>query len=179
MVAAKRRDLQAVIRSASGLWLEAIATKPSSSPGSEVKVAVTVVSRSGAVEKLSGISSMWSSTAVTTPVEIKENQPVTQELIVQIPASAPISNPYWLNGPIPQQLIGQPEDSPALTVQTRLQIAGKSIEYPVPVLYRSVDRVRGELYQPFIVAPAATVHLHRRCRSSSTRAENLRSRSTE
>ena len=159
LIAAKRRDLQTVIQSASGLWLEAIAAKPTSAPGSEVKVAVTIVSRSGAVETLSKISSPWSTTAPSTPVEVKENQPITQELIVQVPASAAISNPYWLNGPIPQQLIGQPENPPALTVQTRLQIAGETIEYAVPVLYRTVDRVRGELYQPFIVAPAVTVHL--------------------
>jgi LmbE family N-acetylglucosaminyl deacetylase len=161
LIKAKRRDLQEVIRSASGLWLEAIAAKPSASPGSEVKVTMTLVSRSAAVETLSGISSAWGSNTIPTPVEIKENQPVTQELVVHVPPSAPDSNPYWLNGPIPQQMIGQPENSPALTVQTRLQIAGETLEYAVPVLYRTVDRVRGELYQPFIIAPAATVHLSR------------------
>lgn len=155
IVEAKRQELLDVIRAASGLWIEAMAALPAAAPGAEVKLAATVISRSPLPVQVNAIRSAWGSAAPAA--ELKENQPHTTELMVRIPDSHSYTHPYWLNGLIPQTMIGLPKNPPELMVGFDLLIGESSLTFEVPVLHRSVDRVRGELYRDFIVAPPLTI----------------------
>lgn len=87
-----------------------------------------------------------------------------------IPKTAKISQPYWLEKPIDkglfqvdnQQLIGLPENPPALTASYTFDISGQRFTFNRPVVYKSTDPVDGEIYRPFIIQPAVTANLTER-----------------
>ncbi|MEK6755482.1 MAG: NEW3 domain-containing protein, partial [Bacteroidota bacterium] len=58
-----------------------------------------------------------------------------------------------------RDLIGRPENPPALTVKVALASADGRIEVEAPVRFRSVDPVEGEQYRPFEVLPPVTLNL--------------------
>jgi LmbE family N-acetylglucosaminyl deacetylase len=58
-----------------------------------------------------------------------------------------------------QELIGMPENPPALGVYFMVQVNGKRLLYSVPVQYKHTDPVLGELYQPLAVVPPVMVNI--------------------
>ncbi|HZM14386.1 MAG TPA: PIG-L family deacetylase [Candidatus Krumholzibacteria bacterium] len=165
----KSRELEDVIRSCAGLWLEAVATQNTLSPGDSLRVDVTALNRSGAALRLTGLRSETPGLGSSTDTLLAENRPVTLSLRTTVPASLDwhSTQPYWLREPVEGGLhhvadparIGTPENDSALRVTATVTIAGQSIDYSLPVLYRWVDRVRGELYRPVAIAPELTLAL--------------------
>ncbi len=169
-VAVKQAELTEAIRSAAGIWAEAVADAPTVAPGGKVAISATLVARGGFPLTLAAV-------AVQSPAEIREknvaladNQPVKEDFIVTLPADAPCSQPYWLRGPhegglhcaAPPELAGLAEDPPALSVSFRLSAEGVPFELTVPVQYRLRDPVLGERYRPLAVVPPVMVNLAER-----------------
>ncbi|MES2389720.1 MAG: PIG-L family deacetylase [Bacteroidota bacterium] len=80
--------------------------------------------------------------------------------------SSGYTDPYWLRKPGTAGLFSVPAKSEyddnlpentAPSVKVRLNIAGQESEINVPVRYRVVDPVKGELYRPLEVIPAVTL----------------------
>ena len=69
--------------------------------------------------------------------------------------------PYWLRKPgtlgafavDDQQLIGLPENPPAVPVEIVLQVNDQALRYIVDTKYRTVDPVAGEMRRPLVIAP--------------------------
>jgi len=160
----KRREVLEIIRSATGLWLEAIAEDVSATPGGSVKIRLTSINRSDASVRLLSVVSPWSSWTGDAR-ELGINAPEQIELDVVVPQDAAVTQPYWLRRQpgggryevedVP--LIGNAENGPALAFSFRLEVAGYPVRYDVPVLHRRVDPVRGEVYRPFVIEPLVTV----------------------
>lgn len=165
----KARELDEVIRSCCGLWLEAVATAHTLSPGDSLQVDVTAINRSGASLRLSGLRSDPPGLGMEADSVLAENRPATISLKGIVPADLDwrAAQPYWLqqaaDGGLHHvsdpTLIGTPENKPALALTLTVALFGQSIDYTIPVLYRWVDRVRGELYRPLVVAPEVTLAL--------------------
>lgn len=164
----KRAELLEAIRSATGLWIEAIAARPGATPGSAVEVAVTLVNRSSLPLKLLSVNG--ASVSVSPQAELKPNVPLKTDLKITVPATAPYSHPYWLqHSPGPglhrfddARLIGQPDNAPASEIEVSVDIAGEPLRFTVPVVYRWTDRVKGEQYRRFNVVPPATANFDER-----------------
>jgi LmbE family N-acetylglucosaminyl deacetylase len=160
----KRDKLADVIRACAGLWVEATTADPYVTPGSQVKITTTLVNRSDFPLRLSDLG-LVGSQPTEAGVELKNNQPATQELNVTAPAD--YSQPYWLREAPgkglftvkDQLLIGMPENSPPLDVYVSIAAnnGADNFSFDVPVLFRWTDRVRGDLYRPLTVVPAAAV----------------------
>lgn len=158
----KRDELLEAIRSALGLWIEAIAAKPAATPGSTVDVAVTLVNRSSIPLKLVSVSG--ESVSVSPQSELKTNVPLKTELRITVPGNAHYSHPYWLqHNPGPglhrfddARMVGQPDNPPAYEITANVAIDGETLSFTVPVVYRWTDRVKGEQYRRFSVVPPAT-----------------------
>ncbi len=96
-----------------------------------------------------------------------ENNEVTQlKLPVIVPNNYPISNPYWLNK-IPdngmyivedQLLIGKAESEGSIVVSIQIEVAGELIELKSPLVYKTNDRIKGEVLQPLYVVPAVSIN---------------------
>jgi hypothetical protein len=164
----KARELDDVIRACSGLWLEAVARQHTLSPGDSIQVDVTAINRSGTALLLAGVRSEPAGLDSPADSLLAENRPVTLALRSIVPASLNWrTQPYWLREPregglhqvADPALIGTPWNDPALRVTVSVTVSGQSIDYTLPVLYRWVDRVRGELYRPLCIAPEVTLAL--------------------
>ena len=168
----KARELDEVIRACSGLWLEALCTRHTLSPGDSIQVDVTAINRSGAALRLTGIRSATPGLASRADSALAENRPMTLSLRSVVPANLDwrATQPYWLREPVDGglhhvadlELIGTPGNDAALRVTITVTTSGQSIDYTLPVLYRWVDRVRGELYRPVAIAPEVTLALDER-----------------
>jgi LmbE family N-acetylglucosaminyl deacetylase len=165
----KAHELDEAIRSSAGVWLEAIASGSAYSAGDSLKIAVTVINRSATPIRLSGIHMDSPRIVSEADTVLAANQPVTLPLEEIVPQSLDwrATQPYWLRSAADggmhhvaePELIGSPENEPALRVTVSLVLSGQSIDYELPVYYRWVDRVRGELYRPVAITPPVTLGL--------------------
>lgn len=173
----KRRELVNVIRLCAGVWTEAIAqnqpqqgeTGYSGVPGGLVRIAASIVNRSNAQITLKRVLFPFAGDSlVNKPLERGKYQTVV--VTKTIPLSTPISQPYWLESPpeqgafvvADQNMIGAPENPPALVASFVVVIAGEEFALEEPVLHRRTDRVLGETYRPFVVAPPVAVNFSRK-----------------
>ena len=56
-----------------------------------------------------------------------------------------------------EYMIGLPENDAALMTTVELGINGQSFFYEVPVIYKTTDRVRGEVREPFQIVPDVSI----------------------
>ena len=176
-VALKRRELEEVIRSCAGLWLEAIAQQPFVLPGGNVQVSVSILNRSEASVTVAAIEmphgatlrSAADSNATFQHRPLPLNTPLDGAATVTLPEPVDITHPFWLRGRSSEganevatlALLLRAENPPALTVRFDLEIAEQKIEYEVPVLYRWTDRVAGERYRPLEISPPVALRFER------------------
>lgn len=168
-VRAKRQEVQTLIQQCLGLWLESNPADYAATPGSPVVVSINVSNRSTVPVTLVGVrySTGTDSTLNTT---LKPNDMLAFQNRLTIPKTQKISQPYWLEKPIDkglfqvdnQQLIGLPENPPAVSTAFTLDIAGQRFVYTRPVVYKSTDPVDGEVYRPFIIQPDVMANLTER-----------------
>lgn len=168
-VKSKRQEVEQLIRQCLGLWLETNPTDYAATPGETIKLNTNVVNRSDVAVKLLRVQySTGKDTTVSAP--LKANDVVSWSTFVTIPKGEKISQPYWLEKPIikglfqvdNQQLIGLPENPPALTATYTVEISGQSFTFSRPVVFKSTDPVDGEIYRPFIIQPDVTANLNER-----------------
>lgn len=159
----KTKELEAIIASITGLYLEASSENPMANPGSSVTIDIEVLNRSNANIKL---KSMAVGDLITKEMDIALANNVKHDLKfdLQIPYNTRYTNPYWLNkkGTLGMytvenpKLIGHPETPPAFIAHFNLDFDGYPITISKPVIHRYSRPDKGELYQPFEIMPEAT-----------------------
>lgn len=158
----KLGEVDEVIREALGLHLEAAVDHNLYTPGQEMKLSLAAINRSGQPVSLESVEGPFGLGNTAVDSTLKNNQPVSLELKALVPATQPISQPYWLNKDIgyaglfevtDQLKIGLPENASPAEVAVRLSVAGEKITYKVPVFFKKRDPVRGEVHEPVVIAP--------------------------
>ena len=167
-VAHKLKELQDLVTGITGLYLEATANHYALPTGSPAEFTFTAVNRTGAALRLVKLNWPENATKGTDlPVTLADNVPYTTKASFTVPAKARVSQPYWLEKPLPhqgiyhvadQRLVGKPENDPPLTVEAVVEIEGMEFRYTVPVQYKWVDRVDGERFRPVAIVPPATIN---------------------
>jgi LmbE family N-acetylglucosaminyl deacetylase len=165
----KLEELDRAIALATGLWLDSTAERESAIPGAELKLTATALNRSHVPMSLIEVSYEGAprTAAPRTPADLTYNTPVARGDVWKVPADRHYSQPYWLvekaRGGVytvsDQELVGRAESPAALRAHFKLRLDTEEIEYTRPVVYRWVDRVRGELTRPLVVAPPVAIHL--------------------
>jgi LmbE family N-acetylglucosaminyl deacetylase len=163
----KKRELVEVIKECGGLWLDALSSDNFGVPGREIKITASALNRSSYPFRLTKIVSSLGGFDTTLNAQLQSNQPVPIAFALKLPKDLPYTQPYWLVEPaelgayrIPrQELVGQPENLPALVVDMTLISNDGVMTIAVPVRYRGVDPVEGEQYRPFAVIPPVTLNL--------------------
>src|SRR5258705_445069 len=175
LTAAKQRELLEVIRSCAGLWIEALAARPTVTPGARLRVTLSIVNRSDAPLTLERIELPFGATArlaatsradsaahrEVAKLPLAANEPFTAQTEIALPADLPITQPYWLRVPAlkgsyqvaDQGLIGSPDNPPALTARVVVSGFGERIELVTPIVYRWLDPALGDRYRPLEIAP--------------------------
>jgi len=163
LVARKRSELEQVMASCAGLWLEAVSAKPSATGGEGVLVATAALVRTPAAVTLESVSVDETGRVVTRA--LVPNVPATDTLGFTLRGDIPVTQPYWLRLPASPGLfrvadhadLGEPENRPALSASFGLKFAGEPVTFAIPVAYRWVDAVQGERWRSFEVTPPATL----------------------
>jgi LmbE family N-acetylglucosaminyl deacetylase len=151
----KEKEVKDIIAVSAGLWFESYAAEQGYALNDSVKI------RSQAIVR-SSVPVTWKSLSGLTQNKILENGTIASAENSAI--SNKISEPYWLaeNHPVgfykfnDQQLVGNPENQIPVQTTFTFTIAGKDITYDRPVVYKFTDQVRGEIYQPLVIAPPVT-----------------------
>jgi len=166
LVKAKAAELDEVLRTAAGLWVEAIADRQSAAPGDRLTVAAAVVARGRVPLTLESLSLEAVTPAAVCALEqrplgqpLVDNTPRKESFSFTLPADAPLSQPAWLGGPGAETWSGLPESPAPYRLRATFARPEGRFEVTVPVQFRFRDPVLGERYQPLAVVPPALVNL--------------------
>ncbi len=163
----KERELADAIESCGGLWIDALASENSAIPGDEIKVTVVGLNRSSYPFKLGRVALTLGQSDTVVNMALANNQPAQFALPFRVPPSAEYTQPYWFVNRhelgayhvADQRLVGTPENAPPLAARIEIESPDGSFETEVPVRFRAVDPVEGEVYRPFVLAPPVTLSL--------------------
>jgi LmbE family N-acetylglucosaminyl deacetylase len=167
--ARKLVELDETIALCSGLWLDAEADRFTAVQGGKLKVTFTAIDRTASTASDVSVTLNGPAPAQTVRFEgaLKTNQPATKSIELTLPANAPVSQPYWLAKPHSltryeiddQQLIGRADTVPVMLATFSVKAGDQTLSLVRPVRFRYVDKVRGELTRPLVVAPPVALNL--------------------
>lgn len=162
----KKKEIAEIIRSCSGLWLEAIVDDYSITPGSELEVTASVVNRADVPITLENIQISYQNHDSTINAELKNGHLFSVKKKITLPDTIDYTQPYWLQSDDylgiynidSQKLIGLPEEEPKLKAEFNLRIFNADINFTTPLYYRRTDPVDGEIYRKLEIIPPVTVN---------------------
>ncbi len=159
----KHQALDDLILSCAGIWLESAALNQTYALGEEVDVRVQAIVRPG-----SGFSLPVEVTEVLSGASfnLKPNVLASQDRSIA-PKDIAITQPYWLEqkhgigtfNVDDLHKIGMAENKPAVAALFKIRVGDHVIEKSLPVVYKYTDQVKGEIYQPLVIAPPVTATL--------------------
>lgn len=162
----KATACQELILQCAGLWMEAYTTEYSAVPGNEINISVQIIARNPANVQLKSID-FPGQTNKATALQLTQNKLETFEQKETLAKSTPYSAPYWLVQPHSvgmynvndSELIGSPENKNAPKVVYHLSIDGNDFTIERPLVFKSTDPVKGEVYRPFEILPPVTIQI--------------------
>ena len=151
--------LDEMIAACAGLWAEAVVPEASYAVGDSIAVTVNAIYRASAPLKVKASINGKS-------IDLQENHLSSTRYSIKANQTH-ITQPYYLKKEHPigyyvidkQEEIGYPENPSSLTVKAKFSLNDESIEFNLPILYKSTDPIKGELYQPLVIAPQVTASL--------------------
>lgn len=154
----KMLELKELIAATAGLWFESYTLQPVQTLGDSIQLRSEIVLQSSVPVKLISVNKQIHNT------ELQEG--IIKSLRNSIKAKE-ITEPYWLLNSHSlgmfniqdQQLVGYPERYAADSITFKFKIAGEEISFQRPAVYKYTDQVRGEVYQPLIIAPPITASI--------------------
>lgn len=157
----KLDEIQEVIRTATGLYIEAKAASFSIVPGGKLKIETEIINRSPINVSVKSIHFPFQKQDSTINNALANSIGKIYKSTVSVPTILNYSQPYWLQKPdtlgmfdIANQFdVGLPENTPPANVLVKLNIGGQDFNFNVPVVYKRNDLVYGELYQALSVSP--------------------------
>ncbi len=160
----KKEEIESLILSVTGLYLEASATESYTNPGTTATIKIEVLNRSQAAMSLKTIQILEANSSVNPSVSLDYNEKKNFDLDVVIADDLKYTNAYWLNekGSLgmyevkDKNLIGKPETPRAFNALFTIDFDGYTIGFKKPVVHKYARRDKGELYQPFEILPEAT-----------------------
>ncbi|HZJ59194.1 MAG TPA: PIG-L family deacetylase [Chitinophagaceae bacterium] len=158
----KLKEVQQLIEQCSGLFLDATTSDQFAVQTDSVRINFLLNNRMGVNATLKNISIDALDTIFNLP--LAKNKNVTFGKIFFVPATKPITQPYWLQNKMEegyfnvkdQQKIGQPDVDPAYITNFTINIEGQDFSFVKPVKYKFTDPVKGEMYEPIVIIPPVT-----------------------
>lgn len=166
-VEVKMKELKSLIIYCSGLWFEAGSKKPFAAKDSEADFAISALRRGNFPIKWLSTEFPSRELKFEADKELQANakmETINETLDLK---GLPVSQPYWLvekesQGVFQvknQELIGLPENPPALTAVFTFDFDGVQIPFEIPAIHRYADPGIGELFRPFVITPKVTINL--------------------
>jgi len=159
----KLSKLREVISTCAGLFVEVTAEDYSVATGTEIKLTTRLVNRSSLKVEL--LDAKYGEKDTTINIMLANNETLSFESSFTC-SNNQKTNPYWLNHDFEgiytvdsQSLIGVPQNRSSISVLFTFKI--NDVYFPVfrNVTYKHTDRVKGEIYRPFVVLPKVTANV--------------------
>ncbi|SFO66771.1 GlcNAc-PI de-N-acetylase [Chitinophaga sp. YR627] len=163
----KLKETEDLLLACAGLWMEAYSNAQVVVPGQPMQGSVQLLCNSNANVTVDQITFGGKDTTFNKlPLEFNRLRTINESMT--LPAGLAESQPYWLQDPHPigiytikdPMMVGYPENKPALEAVIRLRINGEQLTVTRPVQYKFTDPVKGELYEPLVVAPPVIATLN-------------------
>ena len=159
----KLKEVQQLIEQCSGLFIEATASEQFAVQEDSVKINFLMNNRLGVNAMIKQVNLDKFDSVLNQSLDKNKNLVFSKTVFV--PISKEITQPYWLENKMEQgyfnvtnqQKIGQANVDAAYTMIATLTIEGQEFNFSKPVKYKYTDPVKGEVYQPLTIVPAATL----------------------
>lgn len=160
----KLQEVQQLVERCSGLWMDVTSTSEFVVQGDTMRVNATINNRSGANVQLVRFKlDVFDSTFNKS---LAPNNNTSFSKPVYVFSTKPLTQPYWLEHKMTdgsftvneQSFIGRAESIPSYLASFEVNVEGQPFTFVRPVQYKFTDPVKGELYRPLVVVPAAIVN---------------------
>ncbi|WP_294205342.1 PIG-L family deacetylase [uncultured Chryseobacterium sp.] len=157
----KIKSLDRIILSCAGFMGEAVTNQPEAVAGNQYNFKVNLISRADNPVILENIQ--WLNQSENLNRKLAKDSLITIGHDIRIPADAALTDPYWLAKPavnaatfsVPNDtLIGLPEAESPLNVMLDLKIGGEKFQVKLPLSFKKLDPVRGDVVEALRVVPA-------------------------
>ena len=163
----KQKEIDDLILAASGLYLTLKADQPSYAVGDSIKIGLEIVNRSDMDIRIDKMKFKNRVNPVSFNAPLPNNKPFYADLNFVIPSSTKFTHPYWLREPgtlgmytvNDPEIIGKPENDPAITGEVTLLLSGTPISLKVPVVFKRTDPVDGEVTEPLTIGPPVMANI--------------------
>ncbi len=162
----KIKAIKNIIAACSGLYLEAAADTNHSTANESVNLAIEVINRSHSEMTLVSLKNADGVT-IEKNIKLSENEKFNFKETLQFDKNQLPTTPYWLTekGSLGMynvsnpKLIGEPETPRTLNVTFNLVIENIRLSFIKPIIYKTNDPVKGEVYKPFEIIPEVSARL--------------------
>ena len=162
----KSEEIKNLIYNCAGLYLEAVAENNHATANETVHLNVELINRASENVQLKAIQ-INENAFVSEEKILAKNEKVALKKSFTVNANQEVTTPYWLTqkGTLgmyqvdDKSLIGKPETPRYFNVTFNLSIHNVSINYTKPVVYKTNDPVKGEVYKPFEITPEASAKI--------------------
>ncbi|WP_294243595.1 PIG-L family deacetylase [uncultured Chryseobacterium sp.] len=157
----KMKSLDRIILSCAGFMGEVVTNQPEAVAGSPYPFKLNVIARAENPVVVENIK--WLNQSDNINRKLPKDSLLTIDHEIQIPADAALTEPYWLAKPavdaatfsVPDEtLIGLPEAGSPLNVLLDVKIGTERFEVNLPLSFKKLDPVRGDVVEALRVVPA-------------------------
>ncbi|WP_294279881.1 PIG-L family deacetylase [uncultured Chryseobacterium sp.] len=157
----KIKSLDRIILSCAGFMGEAVTNQPEAVAGNQYNFKVNLISRADNPVILENVQ--WLNQSENLNRKLAKDSLITIGHDIRIPADAALTEPYWLAKPavnaatfsVPNDtLIGLPEAESPLNVMLGLKIGAEKFQVKLPLSFKKLDPVRGDVVEALRVVPA-------------------------
>lgn len=161
----KSLEIKGIIASAAGLYMEALASSTSATPGEEIELSLEAINRSETPMTLVEVILEPEKKSMQPNKDLTNNSDWKTKAFLKLNKQAGYTSPYWLNekGSLglykveDRKLTGLPQAPKNVIARFVVKVDGVNISFNRPVVYKYTDEVKGEIYQPFEIVPEVSV----------------------
>jgi LmbE family N-acetylglucosaminyl deacetylase len=167
LVAEKITETEQVIQGCLGLWAEAGSASEVVAPGDSMQVTISLFNRSSYPVRLATVTVPHCAADNLSLVMEGANRSFRKTYVFQLPVGTPYRQPYWLEQPAQEaryaqadpHLVGLAVAPAPLAARVSLVINDVSVGIQVPVTFKFIDNVVGEIIRPLAIVPPVSVSI--------------------
>ncbi|MCU7613450.1 PIG-L family deacetylase [Chryseobacterium sp. GMJ5] len=157
----KLKSIDHIILSCAGFMGEAVTNQAEAVAGDKHNFRVNLIARTENPVVLENVK--WLNQSESFNKKLSKDSLITIQHEIQIPADAALTEPYWLAKPptnaatfsVPNDtLVGLPEAESPLNVLLGLKIGTEKFEVKLPLSFKKLDPVRGDVVEALRIVPA-------------------------
>lgn len=162
----KTEAIKNIIYHCAGLYLEAVAETNHATANNTIKLNIELINRASENVQLKSVQ-INSNSLISEEKQLIKNEKIELQKSYTIASNQEPTTPYWLTqkGTLGmyqvanKDLIGKPETPSNFMVNYHLLINGFPIRFSKPIVYKTNDPVKGEVYKPFEITPEVSVKI--------------------